>query len=56
MTFFGDFEDDDAFDREPLDVEQLEIKLAQLRRLHGTRDREFADHLIAWLRRQGHLT
>ena len=54
MTDFGDFDPDDAFDREPPDPEQVAVKLAALYALHGPLEHlAVAVALVAWLRRQG---
>jgi len=50
MTDFGDWEPDDAYDREPADPDQIEVKREQLRRLR-TLDVEAA--IRVWLARQG---
>lgn len=65
-TFFGDFDDDDAFDTEPPDPEQVAIKLQRYRREHeASHDWEeltneqrriaivIMGRLLEWLRRQG---
>lgn len=65
-SFFGDFDDDDAFDREPPDPEQVARKLLRYRmEIDGSADwddltddqrqREIVaiTRLLAWLRRQG---
>jgi len=68
VSDFGDFDDDDAFDREPPDPEQVAIKLHKLRRQHenlptwellSDDERQNAIAvivlLLAWLKRQGAL-
>ena len=52
MTVFDDFDELDAFDREPADPIQV---ARQLRRLlnAGLDDLEVAAALLAWLRRSG---
>lgn len=66
MTF-GDFEEDDAFDREPPDAEQVARRIHRLRHERGRESVTWDDltaserlvllgiveDLLAWLRRQG---